>query len=125
MAGGVVGGVAGVLTLVAAILFYLRRRRITASVNAGKGSWVNTVPEPFPSTTAYVTPSFKTRHTNGENQSGSASLPTHRPAITVDTSHGRESNIETANIAELPRLVQRLISVLQGRPGELPPRYEE
>ncbi|KZV73153.1 hypothetical protein PENSPDRAFT_683186 [Peniophora sp. CONT] len=124
IAGGVVGGVvAAVVAVIAVTVLVCRRRRRTkaAGINNGPGS---DAVEPFFSRIAHnPIASSKWGRINEAYE-----LPSHPASLAPpasDANYDRGVGHEPFEVAEIPSIVQRSNSFLQGRHGEQPPRYEE
>ncbi|VDC04949.1 unnamed protein product [Peniophora sp. CBMAI 1063] len=130
IAGGAVGG-AVVIIGVAAILAILRRRRRAKAVGAvHEDSYAldTHVVDPFISPRARnpLITSKMEREMSQLNSSTSLQTPLPVAPSASDTSSSQPIGGEQPGMAEIPSLVQRLLNeFLQGRQGELPPRYDE
>ncbi|KZV73594.1 hypothetical protein PENSPDRAFT_682722 [Peniophora sp. CONT] len=135
--GGVAGGIIGIAAIVGALLLR-RRRRIretgaaaaTPNDFAGSSSMRDTFStQPF-DLRLPVAPSSKWERfyapgrTDVPSRSVSESALQSRPVVASGQDRGTVLETSQPSDSELPTLVSRLYNLVQGRHGELPPQYE-
>ncbi|KZV73130.1 hypothetical protein PENSPDRAFT_750421 [Peniophora sp. CONT] len=125
LAGGVVGGVIAAVVAIAAVLL-CRRRRIVNEVEEGDDLSGSNFVQPFISRPGHnPTVLSKSARLNSSYQEVAPPLRATLPVPVPDASRDQALDHNSTDVAELPSLVQFLMTFLQGRQGELPPRYHE